>query len=67
VVVRDACVHPWQTAVIDAVASLRPDAVVVVELGWPSVRRPGVAAYVVTHGAAHASAQAVVNRLVEES
>jgi beta-N-acetylhexosaminidase len=62
VVVRDACVHRWQTAVIDAVVRARPSSVVVVELGWPGARRPGCAAYVVSHGAARASSRAVVDR-----
>lgn len=63
VVVRDACVHQWQIAVIDAVVRVRPNAVVV-EFGWPNVQRPGSAASVVTHGAARSSAQAVIDRLV---
>ncbi|MDP9465434.1 MAG: hypothetical protein M3P52_12470, partial [Actinomycetota bacterium] len=64
IVVRDACVHHWQTAVIDAVVGARPNSVVVVEFGWPSVRPTGCAAYVVTHGAARSSAQAAIDRLV---
>jgi hypothetical protein len=49
--------------VIDALVRARPGAVVVVELGWPGHRPPGAAAYVVTHGAARSSAQAVIARL----
>ena len=62
VVVRDACVHQWQSAVIDAVLRLRPNSAVV-EFGWPSVHRPGGAAFVVTHGAARVSAGAVIDQL----
>jgi beta-N-acetylhexosaminidase len=64
VVVRDACVHPWQIAVIDALVDARPNSVVVAEFGWPSARRPGWAASVVTHGAARCSALALIDRLV---
>ena len=66
VVVRDACVHTWQTAVIDALVAARPQSVVVVELGWPTIRPAGTAAYVVTHGAARCSAQAAIDRLVSK-
>ncbi len=66
VVVRDACVHPWQTAVIDAFVDARPNSVVVVEFGWPSVRPAGCAAFVVTHGAARSSTQAVLDCLFEK-
>jgi beta-N-acetylhexosaminidase len=67
VVVRDACVHPWQTAVIDSLVRTRPHSVVQVEFGWPSVHPAGCAASVVTHGAARPSALAVIDRLVKES
>ena len=73
VVVRDACVHTWQTAVLEAMVALvdaRPPqsvvSVVVVELGWPSTRPAGPAAFVVSHGAARSSAQAVIDRLVSK-
>jgi beta-N-acetylhexosaminidase len=66
VVVRDACVHTWQTAVTDALVDAPRSRVVVVELGWPSDRPLGVAAFVVTHGAARSSAQAVIDRLVSK-
>jgi beta-N-acetylhexosaminidase len=62
IVVRDTCVHRWQTAVIDAVVHARPTAVVV-ELGWPDQCSPSGAASVVTHGAARCSANAVIDRL----
>jgi beta-N-acetylhexosaminidase len=61
IVVRDACVHGWQTAVIDAVLHARSNAVVV-ELGWPGQCSPGLAS-VISHGAARCSAQAVIHRL----
>ena len=63
VVARDAYVHTWQTSVIDALVLARPDAVVVVELGWPGPRPAGVVSYVVPHGAARSSALAVIDRL----
>jgi beta-N-acetylhexosaminidase len=63
VVVRDACVHPWQSTVIAALVAARPDSVVVVELGWPGPRPSGVVAHVVTHGAARSSAHAAIHRL----
>ena len=47
VVVRDACVHPWQIEVIDVLVNARPTSVVVVELGWPSSHPVRCAAYVV--------------------
>jgi hypothetical protein len=66
VVVRDACVHTWQTEVVDALVDARRSSVVVVELGWPSDRPRGAAAFVVTHGAARSSAQAVIDSLVSK-
>ena len=63
VVVRDECVHQWQTAVVDAVVHTRPGGAVVVELGWPGLRPPGCVASVISHGAARSSAQAVIDRL----
>lgn len=69
VVVRDACVHTWQTAVVEAMVGALVDAqqsAVVVELGWPGDRPRGAAAFVVTHGAARSSAQAVIDRLVSK-
>jgi beta-N-acetylhexosaminidase len=67
VVVRDAAVHAWQSSVIDALVLARPDSVVVVELGWPGARPAGSAAYIVSHGAARSSANAVIDRLVERT
>jgi beta-N-acetylhexosaminidase len=61
VVVRDDAVHPWQRAVVEACIEARPT--VVVELGWPSTRRWGAAATIVTHGAARSSAAAVIDLL----
>jgi beta-N-acetylhexosaminidase len=63
VVVRDTCVHPWQAAVIDVLVAARPGSVVVVELGWPSDRPSGLAAFVRTHGAARSSTKAVIDLL----
>ncbi len=63
VVVRDACVHPWQIDVIDALVVARPDSVAVVEMGWPAGRPAGCASYIVTHGAARASADALLASL----
>ena len=63
VVVRDACVHPWQAAVVDLLVAARPASVVIVEFGWPGDRPSGIAASVVTHGAARSSAQAVIDHL----
>ncbi|MEY2416079.1 MAG: beta-N-acetylhexosaminidase, partial [Ilumatobacteraceae bacterium] len=66
VVVRDAGLHTWETAVVDALVDARRSSVVVVELGWPSDRPHGAAAFVVTHGAARSSAQAVIDCLVSK-
>ncbi|HEX3088558.1 MAG TPA: glycoside hydrolase family 3 N-terminal domain-containing protein [Ilumatobacteraceae bacterium] len=63
VVVRDACVHTWQSSVVDALVAARPDSVVVIELGWPGPRPSGVVAHVITHGAARSSARAAIDRL----
>jgi beta-N-acetylhexosaminidase len=63
VVVRDACVHPWQIDVIDAAVRARPRSVVVVELGWPSLQRSPDFTTVVSHGAARSSARAVLDLL----
>jgi beta-N-acetylhexosaminidase len=62
-VVRDVCVHPWQAAVVDLLVAARPTSLVTVELGWPGDRPSGIAASVVTHGAARSSAQAVIDHL----
>ncbi|MEP7111920.1 MAG: glycoside hydrolase family 3 N-terminal domain-containing protein [Ilumatobacteraceae bacterium] len=67
VVVRDTCVHPWQTVVVDSLVRARPSSVAVVELGWPGLRPAGTTAYVVSHGAARSSAHAVIDLLVRES
>ena len=61
VVVRDAAVHTWQDDVVRRCARTR--ATVVVDLGWPSDRSWDVAATIVSHGAARASAQAVLELL----
>jgi hypothetical protein len=66
VVVRDACVHPWQIDVIDAAVRAHPGAVVVVELGWPSLQRSPEFTTVVSHGAARSSALAVLELLRED-
>jgi hypothetical protein len=58
VVVRDLDVHPSQRTVIEA---LHPR--VVVEVGWPSAVRPPCDAYIVSHGAALSSTQAVAELL----
>ena len=63
VVVRDAAAHTWQAEVIQAAVKVRPDSVVVVEFGWPSVDRIDDVVYIVTHGAARSSALAVLDRL----
>jgi beta-N-acetylhexosaminidase len=65
VVVRDAGVHVWQNAVIDTLVRARPTSVVVAELGWPNGRPAGVAAHVVTHGAARSSAHALIDCLAQ--
>lgn len=64
VVVRDASVHVWQADVIERCARAGR-AMVVAEFGWPGGRRPAATAYIVAHGAARASAQAVLERLQE--
>lgn len=66
VVVRDACVHPWQIEVIDAAVRAHPRAIVVVELGWPSLPRSPEFTTVVSHGAARSSARAVLDLLDED-
>ena len=63
VVVRGACMHTWQSAVVDALVRARPNSVVVVEMGWPGGRPAGCASYIVTHGAAQASADALLASL----
>lgn len=59
VVVRDLDVHPWQREVIH-----RVEPKVVVELGWPGATRPPCDAYIVSHGAAFTSTQAVAELLI---
>jgi beta-N-acetylhexosaminidase len=49
--VRDLHRHPWQATLAAAVIERRPDAVVV-EMGLPACRPPGVSAYIATMGAA---------------
>jgi beta-N-acetylhexosaminidase len=61
VVTRDATRVGWQRALLAALLDRRPDAVVV-EMGLPGPRPPA-AGYLVTHGAAAASAQAAVEVL----
>jgi beta-N-acetylhexosaminidase len=61
VVTRDATRVGWQRALLAALLDRRPDAVVV-EMGLPG-SRPPAAGYLVTHGAAAASAQAAVEVL----
>jgi beta-N-acetylhexosaminidase len=57
-VVRDLDVHPWQREMIR-----HEQPRVVVELGWPSAVRPPCDAYIVSHGAALSSTQAVAELL----
>jgi beta-N-acetylhexosaminidase len=64
IAVRDASVHRWQGEVIDRCVAARPDAVVI-EFGWPPPTSPTCGTYVLTHGAARVSAQAVIDRLKE--
>ena len=66
VVVRDACLHPWQTKVIDCALRARRGSVVVVELGWPSLPRSPEFTTIVSHGAARSSALAVLDLLDEK-
>jgi len=65
VVVRDAEVHAWQRDVVQRIVALRPVAVVVVEMGWPSADPVPGAIHVVTYGASRSSADALIGRLVE--
>ena len=64
IVVRDAAVHQWQRDVIDR-RLIAGRAAVIAEMGWPTAWRPTSAAYIVTHGAARISAQALIERLKE--
>jgi beta-N-acetylhexosaminidase len=60
-VVRDAARHPWQQAAMAAVATLRPDSIVV-ETGIPGRFQDGVAS-IVTHGAGRANLAAAAEAL----
>jgi beta-N-acetylhexosaminidase len=62
VVVRDAARSGWQQALLGPLLDRRPDAVVV-EMGLPGPPPPA-AGYLVTHGAAEASAAAAVDALI---
>jgi beta-N-acetylhexosaminidase len=64
VVVRDAHRHPWMSALVEVLARLRPDCVVI-DTGWPGWTPPTGLVHVVTHGASWASGEAVVRRLVD--
>jgi beta-glucosidase-like glycosyl hydrolase len=70
IVVRDAHRHPAHRALVSALLSARPDAILV-EMGLP-VWRPASAAYVATYGATRANARAaaevlgLTERLVEQ-
>lgn len=59
-VIRDADVHPWQSALIAEFAVLRHVGVVV-ELGWPGAARPLADTSIVTHGASRASTRAAAD------
>ena len=56
-VIRDADVHPWQTALIAEYTSIR-DVAVVVEVGWPGAVRPPAPTFIITNGASRASTRA---------
>jgi beta-N-acetylhexosaminidase len=65
VVVRDPQRRPAQAALLDAVLTARPDAIVV-DMGWPAAERPrGSAARIVTFGASRASGEAAAAILVD--
>ncbi len=64
VVLQDAGRHDWQRRIVEAVAALRPDTVVV-ETGVPSWRPEGVAGVVATHGAGRASLEAAFELLAQ--
>ncbi len=63
IVVRDLDVHSWQRDVVAQQSTIRHP-VVVVELGWPSTVAPAADCYIVSHGAARASTQAVADLLL---
>jgi len=65
VVVRDAAVHHWQRDVIDRCVTAGR-VTVVAEMGWPGAWRPPSTVYIVTHGAARVTAQALVELLPTE-
>ena len=62
IVVRDAAVHTWQRDVIERCV-VAGRITVVAEMGWPSEWRPPSSVYIVTHGAARVSAQAMIQLL----
>ena len=63
VVVRDAARHDWQRELAARLVASRPDAVLV-EIGLPGARPPGVAGYLVTHGAGRVNLEAAAALLV---
>jgi beta-N-acetylhexosaminidase len=64
VVARDTHRHLWARALVEELATLHPE-VVLVEMGWPAAWRPvGVRAYVATYGAGQVNARAATERLL---
>jgi len=63
VVSRDTHRHPWARDFVEALSRRHP-AVILIEMGWPAAWRPaGAVAYVATHGASRATAQALTELL----
>jgi beta-N-acetylhexosaminidase len=62
VVTRDAHRYTWQYALVNELAAMRPD-VVVVEMGLPAWRPSGAAAFIATYGAGRSNARAAAELL----
>jgi beta-N-acetylhexosaminidase len=62
IVTRDAHRYTWQYALVNELAAMRPD-VVVVEMGLPAWRPSGAAAFIATYGAGRSNARAAAELL----
>jgi beta-N-acetylhexosaminidase len=64
VVARDTHRHLWARTLVEELAALHPE-VILVEMGWPAAWRPlGVRAYIATYGAGQVNAQAATEALL---
>ena len=62
IVTRDAHRYTWQYALVNELAAMRPD-VVVVEMGLPAWRPSGATAFIATYGAGRSNARAAAELL----